>query len=155
MPKVSVIFTDSRGADLQDHLWANELRKTLTTSILAKEVRGATLRNLADIALSFSHDFAMYYIYIAGGVCNITWKHPTTKEIKFLHASQFALAAHITAILDKIDSRMHSCCKSTRFIFCPLIGVDVWKYIPHIARETPDLHEIITGAVIDVNKHIL
>ena len=155
MPNDSIIFTDSRGAGLQDLLWANDLRKNLTNSILAKEIKGANLRNLADSAISFSQDFPTYDIYIAGGVCDITWKHPITKQIKFLHANQAVLTSHITDILDEIDGRMHGCCPSTKFIYCPLIGVDVWNYIPHIANDIPNLQDLITNAVIDVNKHIL
>ena len=57
MPRDSIIFTDSRGANLQDLLWASELIKSFSTSILAKEIKGANLRNLADMAISFSRDF--------------------------------------------------------------------------------------------------
>ena len=125
MPRDSIIFTDSRGADLQDYFWSNELRDTKVTSVLAKEMKGANLRNLVDAAVTFSLDFPSYDIYIAGGVCDITWKHPITKEIKYLHANQAALITHITTILDEIDTRMFGCRPSTKFIFCPLVGVDI------------------------------
>ena len=69
MPRDSIILTDSRGAKLQDLLWDNELRDTISNSILAKEVKGANLRNLADIAISFSQDFAyICNIYSWGGL---------------------------------------------------------------------------------------
>ena len=155
MPRDSIIFTDSRGAGLQDFIWANTNRKNFAVSILAKEIKGANLRNLADAAISFSCDFPTYVIYIAGGVCDITWKNPITKEIKYLHADQAMLSSHVIAILDEIDNRIYGCRPLTKFVFCPLIGVDVWKYIPHIAREVPGLQDMITGAVMEVNIHIL
>ena len=147
--------TNSRGAGLQDLIWANDKRKDYEVSILAKEIKGASLRNLVDSAISFNRDFPTYVIYIVGGVCDITWKNPKTKEIKFLHASQAALTTHITSILDEIDSSMYSYCPLAKFIICPLIGVDVWKYIPHIAEGIPNLQDMITGAVMDINTHIL
>ena len=123
MPRDSIIFTDSRGADLQDFLWANNKRKDFSVSILANEIKGAGLRNLADMAISFSQDFPTYVIYIAGGVCDITWKDPRTKEIKFVHASQAALTTHVISILNEIDGRMYGCCPLTKFIICPIIGI--------------------------------
>ena len=77
------------------------------------------LRNLADKAISFSQDFPTYIIYIAGGECDITWKNPITKEIKFLHANQAALTAHITSILNEIDGRMYGCCPYKMYLLSP------------------------------------
>ena len=50
---------------------------------------------------------------------------------------------------------MYGCCPNTKFIYCPLVGVDVWKYIPFIAEKIPGLQDIITNAVIDINTHVL
>ena len=156
MPRDSVIITDSRGKSLQDLMWpANAKRHSLQVSMLIHKIKGARLRTLADAAISFVGDFPTYNVYIVGGVCDITWKHPITKEIRFLHKDQEALTSHIISIIDEIDKRMHGCCPNTKFIICPLVGVNVSAYIPHIADKTPGLQDIITGAVTDINQHIL
>ena len=94
-------------------------------------------------------------MYVVGGICDVTWKHPITKEIRFLHDSQATLISHVTSIIDEIDLRMHGCCPNSKFIICPLIGVDVNKYIPHIASDIHGLQEMITTAVNEINIHIL
>ena len=137
-------------------MWpVNAERHSLSNSMLIHKIKGAGLRTLADAAISFVGDFPTYNVYIVGGVCVITWKHPVTKEIKFLHNDQKALFTHITSIIDEIDKRMHGCCPNTKFIICPLVGVDVSNYIPRIAEKIPGLQDIITNAVTDINKHIL
>ena len=155
MPRDSIIFTDSRGSGLQDLIWANEKRNNISESILIKEIKGAGLRSLADAAISFSTDFPTFVVYIAGGICDVTWKNPTTKEIRFLHKDQAELTTHVTSILDEIEKRLHGCCPNTKFVLCPLVGVEVWKYIPRIATEIGGLQDMITNATIDINLHIL
>ena len=91
MPRDSVIITDSRGKSLQDLMWpANAERKGLPVSMLIHKISGANLRALADAAISFVGDLPTYNVYIVGGICDITWKHPDTKEINFLHSSRIS-----------------------------------------------------------------
>ena len=140
MPADSVIITDSRGKGLQDLMWpANARRHSLPVSMLINKINGAGLRSLPDAAISFVGEFPTYNVYIIGGICDVTWKDPSTKEIRFLFSDQLALTTHITSIIDEIDNRMHGCRPNTKFILCPLVGVNVYDYIPHIAAEVPGL----------------
>ena len=149
-----MLFTDSRGEKIQE-LVQPANKNNLKVGMIIHPQRGAGLQRLADIAIDFSFDFPGHNIYIAGGICDFTFKDPRTKIISFFHRDEDALVKHVCDLIDHIDHYVHVRRPTTKFIICPIVGVDVQKYIPKIAETFPNLQDVFTNAIMRVNYHIL
>ena len=154
MPKDSVIITDSRGFRLQESILSANVNN-IPVGITVQKHNGAGLRRLAQEAIDYSRNFPDHIVYVSGGICDFTIKNRVTGEITFDYKSQLDLTASIVKLLDEIDYLMHSNRPYCKFVICPLVGVDVSRYIPFIAATTPNLQNIFTGSTLDVNDHIL
>ena len=154
MPTDSVLFTDSRGIGIQQYIQEVNYNN-MTVGMIVHPQKGAGLQKLADIAIDFSMDFPGHNIYIAGGICDYTFKNPQTKIISFFHKDEGALIKHMCDLVEHIDHYTHVRRPHTKFIICPLVGVDVEAYIPKIAAVREGLQDIMTNATMEVNNHIL
>ena len=90
--------------------------------MLNHKINAAGLRTLADDAISFVGDVPTYNVYIVGGICVVTWKHPITGEIKSQHTNQLSLTHHVTSIIDEIDQHIYGCCPKQSLLFSCLLG---------------------------------
>ena len=148
--RIQVVFADSRGAELQDHV--NRLNNT-GEYLEISENKGATLEDLIGQAERYLPLHPFDVIYIAGGVNDITSKDQCTKKISYDWDNGEDLQLHLVSTLTKANAHFINTFPASKVIFCPLVGSELARIV-NAHQVTLDNQKDVDDAVWEFNNNV-
>ena len=147
--RLHIIVTDSRGTLLQDQI--NKVDSPYTSFIKVVPKSGATLEDIAQIAIGQAKAHLDSIVYLLGGTNNITHRvyNDPLRKFAYTERSSEELITYFDQLLDDTNEKLHKECPNTHFVMCPITGLDISL---NIKDFNPMHQEAINDLVIE-HKH--
>ena len=121
--RLHIIVTDSRGTLLQNQI--NKVDSLYKNYLKVVPKPGATLEEIAQIAIGQANAHPDIVLYLLGGTNNITHRvyNDPVRKFVYTECTSEELMAYFDQLLDDINELLHKECPNTHFVLCPITGV--------------------------------
>ena len=145
-----VIITDSRGRHLQPAL--NRHTQSSNIHFTSYFHPGDGIYRITNKACTYAQSYPTHIVYIMAGVNDITVRCGRPHRFRYPYNSSEDQTAYITSLLDNANTFLHDTCPSSKFIFCPIIGLSLSKYL---GDNSTTNQSNLDNSIMDINRYIL
>ena len=136
-----IIMFDSRGDRLQPKI--EKINKS-GIRIEAWFFGGANYKRLQDEADYYAKYHQFDIIYLVGGVNELTKKDKATGKYFFHWNDYQELENHMFERIDTVKNFLEKEHPATQFVLCPMMGMDLSKYIRDFNKDHQDMIDNVT-----------
>ena len=112
---------------------------------------GATIEGLTHEAEYYAQKAPFDFLFIVGGICNITTKNKVMKKTSFEWENTVELASYLVRTMEEAEKYLYKKHPASTFIFCPLTGADLSKCLKRPADKE---QEILNEAIWIYNEEV-